>query len=102
MKKWSQTQFFVGALTLVIVLALIAVFAQGLKKFEGQQIEAETSMMKSEAIQNLPPVTPAKVVDELQKEDANVMSELEQDVAAEKAAVDAETKELINVTESYE
>jgi hypothetical protein len=102
MKKWSQTQFFVGALTLVIVLALIAVFAQGLNKFESQQIEAETSLMKSEAAQNLPPATPAKVADELQKEDASIMSELEQDVAAEKAAVDTETKELINVTESYE
>ncbi len=100
MKKLSQTQFFVGALTLVVVLALIAVLAEGLKKFEGEQIEAETSMVQSK--ESLPPATPTGVADELKKEAAAITKDLDQDVAAEKAAIDAETKELTNVTESYE
>jgi hypothetical protein len=100
MKKLSQTQFFVGTLTLVVVLALIAILAEGLKKFEGEQMQAETSMARSK--ESLPPATPTGVADELKKEDAAITKELDQDVAAEKAAVDAETKELTNVTESYE
>ncbi len=100
MKNLSQTQFFVAAAVLVFVVAMIAVLAEGLKKYDMVEQEAETMMIKNEAA--VPPSSPDAISAELQKEETLSSEELQEEINAETAAVEEELQEVTNVTESYE
>src|SRR5688572_13901824 len=100
MKNLSQTQFFVAALSLVVVLALVAVLAEGLKKYDQEAYSAEQSLQESKSA--IVPNTPEAVVEELRMEEIDAAQTVELEVAAENAAIEGETRELTTVTQSYE
>lgn len=100
MKNLSQTQFFVAALVLVLVLALVAILATGLKKYETEVYQSEQSAEQS--AQAIPPNTPEAVAAELRAEESDATAEIEADMAAENEALEAENRELTTVTQSYE
>lgn len=100
MKQLSQTQFFVAALVLVLVLVLVAVLADGLKKYDSEAYNAEQEMAENE--QAIPPSTPETIVEELRQEESDAAATIEADMQAETNAIEAETKELNTVTQSYE
>lgn len=100
MKNLSQTQFFVAALTLVLVLGLVAALAQGLKKYDEQSYSAEQSLQKS--IDAVPPSTPEAVAEELRQEESEAVEAIEAEMNAENEAIAEETRELTMVTQSYE
>jgi hypothetical protein len=100
MKNLSQTQFFVAALVLALVIAAVAILAQGLKKYD--LVEQQAEMQMQGAAEQAPPSTPETISAELQKEETLSSEELEQEITSETAAVEAEVKEITSVTESYE
>lgn len=100
MKSLTQTQFFVAAVVLVFMLALVAVLAEGLKRYDQEIYSAEQSMQES--VKAIPPNTPEAVVEELRMEDIDAAQNVEAEVQAENAAIEAENKELTTVTQSYE
>lgn len=100
MKNLSHTQFFVAALVLVFVLALVAVLATGLKKYDEEAYSAEQKAQES--AKAIPPSTPEAVVEELRQEESDATATIEADMQAETAAIEAETRELTTVTQSYE
>ncbi len=100
MKNLSQTQFFVAALSLVVVLALVAILAEGLKKYDQEAYKAEQSLQESNNA--IPPNTPEAVVEEIRMEEMDAAQTVEAEVQAENKAIEAETKELTSMTQSYE
>lgn len=100
MKSLSQTQFFVAALVLVLVLALVAILAVGLKQYDQKAYQSEQDMQES--LKAVPPSTPEAVAEELRMEESDATAAIETEMAAENAAIEAETRELNTVTQSYE
>ena len=100
MKKWSQTQFFVAAMVLVLVLVSVALLAKGLKKYDTEVYNAEQIMNKSAMA--IPPSDPDAIVTELKAEEADANSLLEAEMAAETQSLEAEDADLTSITQSYE
>jgi cell division protein FtsB len=100
MKSLSQTQFFVAGIVLVLVLALVAVLAEGLKRYDTEVYSAEQSIEESNKA--IPPSTPEAVVGELRMEDMDASQSAEAELKAENEAIQAENRELTTVTQSYE
>lgn len=100
MKKWSQAQFFVAALVLVLVLVFVALLAQGLKKYDTEVYDAEQSM--SESAKAVPPSEPDAIVEELKTEEAHANAVLEAELAAETESLQAEDADLMSITQTYE
>jgi hypothetical protein len=100
MRNLNHTQFFIAALVLVIVVALIAVLAHGLKEYDMQTYKAEQEMQENMAA--IPPSTAEAIVEELRAEESTITAEIEADMEAENAAIEKETRELTTVTQSYE
>jgi hypothetical protein len=100
MKNLSQTQFFVAALVLVVVIALVAVLADGLKKYDQDTYQAE--MQATEMQKTLPPNSPEAIGAELKSEEADATAAAAQELANETAELQAEAGDLNKVTEGYE
>lgn len=100
MKKLSQTQFFVAALVLILTLAMVAILAEGLKKYDNDLYRSETEL--NNARQALPPGTPDAVVQELLNEEESANAVLQAEMEAEMKALEEEEADVYNSTQSYE
>lgn len=100
MKQLSQTQFFVAALVLVLMLALIAILAGGLKKYDAVVYEAEQALSENEKA--IPPSTPEAIIEELKMEEADASVALEAELAYETRSLEEDTTDVTTITESYE
>lgn len=100
MRNLSQTQFYVVAFALVVVLGLLVALAVGLQKYNQQLSTADEQTQAS--LKEVPPSTPDDIAEELQAEEGEATALIEDELQAENEAIEAETRELTTVTQSYE